>query len=85
MTGPNPTVHSVAAAESIVTFEWRNLHLHVVTREPLAAEHVRTIERMLPKVASVGQFADLLSMVLGRHVRIRTDRPSSDIRLEAGS
>lgn len=85
MTGPNPTVHSVAAAESIAAFEWRTLRLHVVIREPLAAEHVRTIERMLPKVASNGQFADLLSMVLGRQVRIRTEHPSSDIRLEVGS
>jgi len=79
------TVRSVAAAESVATFEWRNLHLHVITREPLPADQFRTIERMVPKVASVGQFADLLGMVLGRHVRIRTERPSPDIRLEVGS
>jgi len=85
MADPSPTVRSVAAAESVATFEWRNLHLHVVTREPLSADQVRTIERVLPKVASVGQFADVVGMVLGRHVRIRTERPSPDIRLEVGT
>jgi hypothetical protein len=79
------TVRSVATAESVATFEWRDLHLHVVTREPLPADQQRTLERMLPKVAGVGQFADLLGIVLGRHVRIRTERPSPDIRLEVGS
>jgi hypothetical protein len=78
-------VRGVSTAESVATFEWRDLHLHVVTREPLLADQLRTVERMLPKVASVGQFADLLGMVLGRHVRIRTERPSPDIRLEVGS
>jgi hypothetical protein len=78
------TVGRSEAAESIVTFEWRKLHLHVVTREPLSAGDERTIKRALPKVASVGQCADLVAMVLGRQVRIRTERPSPDIRLEVG-
>jgi hypothetical protein len=78
------TVSSVADAESVATFEWRNLHLHIVTREPLSADQVRTIERALPKVASVGLFADAVAMLLGRSVRIRTERPSPDIRLEVG-
>jgi hypothetical protein len=82
MADPSPTVRSIAAEESIATFEWRNLHLHVVTRDPLTADEVRTIERVLPKVASVGQFADVVAMVLGRYVRIRTERPSPNIRLE---
>ena len=77
-------VAEVAAEESIAIFEWRNLHIHVVTREPLTADEVRTIERVLPKVASVGQFADVVGMVFGRSVRIRTQRPSTDIRLEVG-
>ena len=77
-------VAKVAAEESIAIFEWRNLHIHVVTREPLTVDEVRTIERVLPKVASVGQFADVVGMVFGRSVRIRTQRPSTDIRLEVG-
>jgi hypothetical protein len=84
MADPSQKVPNVEAAESVATFEWRNLHLHVVTREPLSADHVRTIERMLPKVASVGQFADVLGMLLGRHVQIRAERPSPDVRLEVG-
>jgi hypothetical protein len=77
-------VRSVADAESVVTFEWRNLHLHVVTSEPLLPDQNLQIQRVLPKVTSVGQFADVLGMVLGRAVRIRTERPSPDIRFEVG-
>ena len=77
-------VASVAAEEIIATFEWRNLHIHIVTREPLTVDEVHTIERVLPKVASVGQFADVVGMIFGRSVRIRTQRPSTDIRLEVG-
>lgn len=79
------TVRSFAAEENIATFEWRDLHLHVVTRGPLSADQARTIERMMPRIPSVGAFADLLGMVLGRHVRVRTERPSADVRLEVGS
>jgi hypothetical protein len=90
MTDRSQTVQGIAAAEtftdaeSISTFEWRGLHLHIVTREPLSAEQVLTIERILKKAASVGLFADVLGMMLGRSVRIRTERPSPDIRLEVG-
>ena len=84
MIDPSQTVSSVADAESIATFEWRNLHLHIVTREPLSADEVRMIERVLPKVASIGLFADVVGMLLGRSVRIKTERPSPDIRLEVG-
>jgi hypothetical protein len=84
MADPSQTINRVAAAESVATFEWRNLHLHVVTREPLPAAQIRTIERVLPRIASVGMFADALGMVLGRHVRIRTERPSPNIRFEVG-
>jgi len=73
-----------AAAENVATFEWRKLHFHVVTREPLPADQVRLVERVLPKVKSVGQFADVIGMLLGRSVRIRTERPSPDIRFEVG-
>jgi hypothetical protein len=78
-------VRTVVAEESVTTFEWRGLHLHVVTREALQADQVRTIERMVSTSPSVGAFADLLGMVLGRHVRVRTERPSVDVRLEVGS
>jgi len=84
MSITSQTVHSVETAESVAMFEWRKLHLHVVTREPLFPDQVRTIERVLPKVKSVGQFADVVGMVLGRSVRIRTERPSADIRFEVG-
>jgi hypothetical protein len=84
MAHTSQTVLNVEAAESVATFEWRNLHLHIVTREPLPPDQVRTIERVMPKVSSVGQFADVVGMVLGRSVRIRTDRPSPDIRFEVG-
>ena len=79
---PSQIVPSLTAGESVATFEWRHLQLHIVTREPLSADEVRTIKRVLSKVSSVGQFADVLGMVLGRSVRIRTERPSPDIRLE---
>jgi hypothetical protein len=89
VTDTRPPVRGIAAAEpigaeSISTFEWRGLHLHVVTGEQLTAEEVRMIERTLKKVDGVGMFADLLGMMLGRSVRIRTERPSPDIRLEVG-
>jgi hypothetical protein len=79
---PNQIAPSVTTGESVATFEWRHLQLHVVTREPLSADKVRTIKRALSKVSSVGQFADMLGMVLDRSVQIRTERPSPDIRLE---
>jgi hypothetical protein len=78
------TVRTGTSAESISTFEWHGLHFHVVTGEPLPADQIRTIQRSLGKVKSVGQFADVLGIVLGRYVRIRTERPSPDIRFEIG-
>ena len=84
MGNPSQTVPSVATAESVATFEWRKLHLHIVTRDPLLTDQVHTIERVLPKVKSVGQFADVVGMVLGRSVRIKTERPSPDVRFEVG-
>ena len=84
MGNTSQTVPSVATAESVATFEWRKLHLHIVTRDPLLPDQVSMIERVLPKVKSVGQFADVVGMVLGLSVRIRTERPSPDIRFEVG-
>jgi hypothetical protein len=77
------TVHTFGT-ESVVTFEWRQLHLHIVTPEPLSSDQLRTIKRALSRIASVGEFADVLGMILGRSVRIRTERPSPDVRLEVG-
>jgi hypothetical protein len=84
MVEPSHSISVVAAADSVATFEWRNLHLHIISRDPLSAEEVRTIGLVLPKVKSVGQFADVVGMVLGRSVRIRTERPSPDVRFEVG-
>jgi hypothetical protein len=84
MVEPSQTVSIVAAAECVATFEWRNLNLHIVTRDPLSADEVRTIGLVLPRVKSVGQFADVVGMVLGRSVRVKTERPSPDIRFEVG-
>ncbi|MGA2512965.1 MAG: hypothetical protein ABSG37_05045 [Candidatus Limnocylindrales bacterium] len=83
MADPGQAARSVPH-ESVATFEWRDLHLHVVTREPLSADQIRTLEQVLPKVASVGLFADVVGTFLGRSVRIRTERPSPDVRLEVG-
>ena len=84
MAEPNQIVATIANAESVATFEWHALHLHVVTRDPLSPDELRTLQRAMPKVASVGLCADLVGIVLGRSVRIRTERPSPDVRLEVG-
>jgi hypothetical protein len=76
---------TVTREPSSATFEWRGLRLHVLTPEPLPADQARTIERMVPKVPSVSVFADLVGMVTGRHVRVRTERPSPDVWLDVGS
>ena len=82
MADPIQIIARVEDEESVATFEWRKLHLHVVTRDPLSADQIQTLDRALKKVASVGLFAEVVGMVLGRSVRIRTERPSPDIRLE---
>ena len=64
------------------TFAWRDLVFRVVTPDPLTAEQIRTIRRAAPNLPSVGRFADLLGMVLGRHVRIQTERPSQEVTFE---
>jgi hypothetical protein len=84
MADISQVARQVVDAESVATFEWRGLHIHIVTLEPLTDEQVRMIGRALPKVTGVGMFADLVGMLLGRSVRIRTQRPSPDVRLEVG-
>jgi len=75
-------VRDVDTPESIETFSWHDLRIHVVTRDPLSADQIKILRRALPKIERVGQFAELVAMVLGRHVQIRTERPSPDIRFE---
>jgi hypothetical protein len=84
MVESSQVIPRMSAAENVSTIEWRGLHLHVVTLEPLSPDQVRDIKRSLVKVSSVGQAADILGMILGRSVRIRTERPSLDVRLEVG-
>ena len=82
-----PTADAARTAnppECIETFTWRDLRFHVVTHEPLTPDQIRTFGQTLPKVTRVGLFAEVVAMVLGRHVRIRTERPSPDIRFEVG-
>ena len=84
MTDPGRTIPGVDRSASRTTFDWRGLHLHVITADALTPDQVRTIQRALRWIESVGQFADLLGMVLGRRVRITTDRPSTEVRLDVG-
>ena len=84
---PTPDIEIVRPAdtqECVETFAWHNLRFHVVTRDPLTADQIRTIRKALPRIDRVGRFADLVAMILGRHVQIRTIRPSPDIRFEIG-
>jgi hypothetical protein len=69
-------------ADSVETFEWRGLHFHVVTPEPMTGQQVRVVRQALSSIASVGRFADLLGIVFERHVTIRTERPTPDVRFE---
>jgi hypothetical protein len=84
MADTTQIVRQVGDAESVATFEWRGLHVHVVTLKPLTDEQVRMVGRALPKVTGAGMFADLVGMLLGRSVRIRMQRPSPDVRLKVG-
>jgi hypothetical protein len=82
-----PTTDAVRTAnppECIETFTWHDLRFQVVTHDPLTADQIRTLRQTLPKINRVGLFAEMVAMVLGRHVRIRTERPSPDIRFEVG-
>ena len=72
------------AQEIVETFAWRDLRFHVVTRDPLSPEQIRTLRKALPRIERVGVFAEVVAMILGRHVQIRTVRPSPDIRFEVG-
>jgi hypothetical protein len=84
MAPTNGTACNLDPPECIETFAWRDLRFHVVTHEPLTADQIRTLGHTLPKVTRVGLFAEVVATVLGRHVQIRTEGPSPDIRFEVG-
>jgi len=81
-TATTDLAQSPDAQECVENFEWRQLHFHVVTANPLTADQVKMLRRALPKIERVGVFAEVVAMILGRHVQIRTVRPSPDIRFE---
>jgi hypothetical protein len=66
-------------------FEWRNLVFIVVTPQSPTESQLGDIRGLLPSLQSVGGFAAALGLVFGRHVRIRTTRPSPDIWFEVAS
>lgn len=82
MTDRTDIVPADRQGTSTETFLWRDLRFHVITPEPMTPDQIRTIRRAVPKTPSVGRFADVLGFVLGRHVRIRTERPSADVTFE---
>ncbi len=82
MTDRTDIVPVAPQGTSTETFAWRDLRFHVVTPEPMTPDQIRTIRQAVPKTPSVGRFADLLGYVLGRHVRIHTERPSADVTFE---
>jgi hypothetical protein len=81
-TATTDLVRSPEVQEHVETFEWRHLHFHVVTVDPLTADQVKTLRKALPKIERVGIFAEVVAMIVGRHVQIRTVRPSPDVRFE---
>jgi len=84
LTPASDIVRTSDPPECIESFDWRTLHFHVVTRDPLTPEQIRQLRKTLSKIDRVGLFAEVIAMILGRHVQIRTVRPSPDIRFEVG-
>lgn len=66
-------------------FVWRDLRFIVVTPLSPTDSQLGYIRGLLPRLQRVGGFADALGLVFGRHVRIRTLRPSPDIWFEVAS
>jgi hypothetical protein len=76
----------LATASPVETrFEWRDLRFFVVTPEPPTQCQLDYIQAVLPTLRCVGWFADALGEVFGRHVQIRTTRPSPDIWFDIAS
>jgi hypothetical protein len=84
VTEPRQSPPDATHAVSVAEFVWRDLRFRVVTTDPLTADQRHVIEGALPKVGSVGRFADVLGIVLGRRVRVRGERPSPEVTFEVG-
>jgi hypothetical protein len=84
VTEPRQSPPDATRAVSVAEFVWRDLRFRVVTTDPLTADQRQVIDGALPKVGSVGRFADVLGIVLGRRVRVRGERPSPEVTFEVG-
>ena len=82
MTEPRQSPPDTTRAVSVAEFAWHDLRFRVVTTDPITDDQRHVIEGALPKIGSVGRFADVLGMVLGRRVRIRGERPSPEVTFE---
>jgi len=72
----------MSGPERGTVFEHGGLRFHVVTATPLTDFETRSIQRLLPRSTDVELFAAMVSTLLGRHVRVRDERP--DIWIEVG-
>lgn len=81
----DPMTMLATSATVETRFEWRNLRFVVVTPQPPTESQLGYIRGLLPRLQRVGLFADALGLVFGRHVRIRTTRPSPNIWFEVAS
>jgi hypothetical protein len=84
VTEPRQSPPDTTRAVSVAEFAWHDLRFRVVTTDPITADQRRVIEGALPKIGSVGRFADVLGIVLGRRVRVRGERPSPEVTFEVG-
>jgi hypothetical protein len=66
------------------TFEWGDLRFHVLTSEPPTESQLAFMRQVLRRLDHVGSFADALGVIFGRHVNLRTTRPSPDVWFEVG-
>ena len=84
MTEPRQSPPDTTRAVSVAEFAWHDLRFRVVTTDPITDDQRHVIEGALQKIGSVGRFADVLGIVLGRRVRIRGERPSPEVTFEVG-
>jgi hypothetical protein len=84
VTEPRHSPPDTTRAVSVAEFAWHDLRFRVVTTDPLTDDQRHVIEGALPKIGSVGRFADVLGIVLGRRVRVRGERPSPEVTFEVG-
>jgi hypothetical protein len=84
VTEPRQGQPSATHAVTVAEFAWHDLRFRVVTPDPLTEDQRHVIEGALAKIGSVGSFADVLGIVLGRRVRVRAERPSPEVTFEVG-